>query len=111
MVLALADSADKPAYLPAMGVAGYALRIRESIPRGPDTNFKLQVFSLARPEIDRLLLFRDWLRSNDADRDLYERPSVSWQSGLGSMCEQTGGKTSVVEGNQRACPRPSLQLK
>lgn len=79
MVLALADSADKPAYLPAMGVAGYALRIRESdcyehrFLRGPDTNFKLHVFSLARPEIDRLLLFRDWLRSNDADRDLYER--------------------------------------
>jgi GrpB-like predicted nucleotidyltransferase (UPF0157 family) len=79
MVLALADSADKPAYLPAMGIAAYALRIRESdcyehrFLRGPDTNFKLHVFSLARPEIDRLLLFRDWLRSNDADRDLYER--------------------------------------
>ena len=25
------------------------------------------------PEIDRTLLFRDWLRSNPADRDLYER--------------------------------------
>jgi GrpB-like predicted nucleotidyltransferase (UPF0157 family) len=95
-----------------MGIAAYALRIRESdcyehrFLRGPDTNFKLHVFSLARPEIDRLLLFRDWLRSNDADRDLYERTKRELaKRGLRIMCEYTGGKTSVVEGNQRACPR------
>jgi GrpB-like predicted nucleotidyltransferase (UPF0157 family) len=78
MVLALADSADKPAYLPTMGVAGYALRIRESDwyehPFLERCGHQLQTPCLLapRPEIDRLLLFRDWLRSNDADGDLYK---------------------------------------
>ena len=41
--------------------------------KGPDTDINLHVFSLGCPEIDRLLVFRDWLRNHDADRDLYER--------------------------------------
>ena len=28
---------------------------------------------LSQPEVDRMLLFRDWLRSNPSDRQLYER--------------------------------------
>jgi GrpB-like predicted nucleotidyltransferase (UPF0157 family) len=110
MVLALADSADKPVYMPAMGVAGYALRIRKSdcyeprFLRGPDTNFKLHVFSLAHPEIVRLLLFRDWLRSTDADRDLYERTKRELAKRTWKYVRIHGSKTSVVEGNQRACP-------
>jgi len=40
---------------------------------GPDTDVNLHVFSSGCPEIDRLLMFRDRLRSNAADRDLYAR--------------------------------------
>ena len=78
MLLAVADSADEPAYVPAMEAAGYVLRIREPewhqhrLLKGPDTDINLHVFSVGCPEIDRMLMFRDWLRSNEADRDLYE---------------------------------------
>ncbi|MGH7926014.1 MAG: GrpB family protein [Candidatus Binatus sp.] len=79
MILAVADSADEPAYVPAMELAGYVLHIREPdwqqhrLFKGPDTNVNLHVYSFGCPEIDTMLMFRDWLRSNDADRELYER--------------------------------------
>ena len=41
--------------------------------KGPDTDIKLHVFTVGAAEIDRMLLFRDWLRANDADRDAYLR--------------------------------------
>lgn len=79
IVLAVADSTDEPAYVPPLEVAGYALRIREPgwhehrvLKRGvPDVN--LHVFSVGCPEIERMLVFRDRLRTNAADRDLYAR--------------------------------------
>jgi len=77
IVLVLADSADEAAYVPLMEEAGYVLRIREPdwfehrLFNGPDTVIGLHVFSAGSPEIERMLLFRDWLRTNAADRELY----------------------------------------
>jgi GrpB-like predicted nucleotidyltransferase (UPF0157 family)/quercetin dioxygenase-like cupin family protein len=77
LVLAVADSADEPAYVPDMGAAGYTLQIREPdwyehrMFKGPNIDINLHVFSEGCPEIGRMLLFRDWLRANDNDRDLY----------------------------------------
>lgn len=79
MILAVADSADEPAYVPAMESAGYVLHIREPewhqhrLFKGPDTDINLHTFSVGCPETDTMLMFRDWLRINDADRELYER--------------------------------------
>ena len=79
MILAVADSADEPAYVPSMESAGYKLQIREPewfqhrLFKGPDTNINLHVYSFGCPEIDKMLMFRDWLRTNDADRELYAR--------------------------------------
>lgn len=79
ILLVVADSGDESAYLPALQVAGYVLRIREPdlyehrMLKGPDTNINLHVFSQGCPEINRMLLFRDWLRSNASDRQLYEK--------------------------------------
>jgi GrpB-like predicted nucleotidyltransferase (UPF0157 family) len=59
--------------------AGYVLRAREPdwfehrLFKGPDTDINLHVFTAGATEIDRMLLFRDWLRANDADRDAYLR--------------------------------------
>lgn len=78
ILLVVPDSASEPDYVPAMEAAGYVLRIREPewyehrLFKGPDTNINLHVFSPGSPEIDRMLLFRDWLRGNPADRQLYE---------------------------------------
>jgi GrpB-like predicted nucleotidyltransferase (UPF0157 family) len=78
-VLVVADSAVEDAYAPPLEAAGYVLRIREPdwyehrVFKGPDTNVNLHVFSHGCPEIEQMLLFRDWLRRNDSDRELYER--------------------------------------
>lgn len=79
ILLAVPDSADEAAYVPALEAAGYALRIREPdwhehrVLKGPDTDVNLHVFSPGSPELERMLLFRDRLRADEADRDLYAR--------------------------------------
>jgi GrpB-like predicted nucleotidyltransferase (UPF0157 family) len=79
IVLVVADSADEGAYVAALETAGYVLRIREPhwfehrMFKGPDTDINLHVFSLGCSEIERTLRFRDWLRANADDRELYER--------------------------------------
>ncbi|MBA2642714.1 MAG: GrpB family protein [Actinobacteria bacterium] len=77
IVLEVPDSADEPAYVPDMEEAGYVLQIREPewfehrVFKGPDTNVNLHVFTEGCAEVDRMLLFRDWLRKDAADRELY----------------------------------------
>jgi GrpB-like predicted nucleotidyltransferase (UPF0157 family) len=83
MLLVVTDSADEDTYVPALEAAGYLLRVRETnwyehrMLKGPDTEINLHVFSSGCPEIDRILMFRDWLRSNAADRDLYARVKLA----------------------------------
>lgn len=79
MLLVVEDSGDEPAYVPDLEAAGYVLRIREPdwyqhrCFKGPDTNVNLHVLSRGCEEIERVLLFRDRLRSVPAERELYER--------------------------------------
>jgi GrpB-like predicted nucleotidyltransferase (UPF0157 family) len=79
ILLIVRDSADEAAYVPALEAAGYVLRIREPgwyehrLFKGPDTNVNLHVFSPGSPEIERMLLFRDRLRTDEAERELYAR--------------------------------------
>jgi GrpB-like predicted nucleotidyltransferase (UPF0157 family) len=83
LLLVVADSGAEDAYAPALEAAGYVLRIREPnwyqhrMFKGPDTDINLHVFSSGCPEIDQMLVFRDWLRSNAADRDLYARTKLA----------------------------------
>ena len=75
--LVVADSSDENAYVPELEAAGYVLRIREPdwfehrLFKGPDTNVNLHTFSKDCEEVDRMLAFRDWLRTHDEDRELY----------------------------------------
>jgi GrpB-like predicted nucleotidyltransferase (UPF0157 family) len=79
ILLAVEDSADEASYVPHLEQAGYVLRIREPdwyehrVFGRRDVEVNLHVFTISCPEIDRMLLFRDWLRSNDADREWYEQ--------------------------------------
>jgi GrpB-like predicted nucleotidyltransferase (UPF0157 family) len=76
--LTVDDSADEAAYVPALEAAGYLLRIREPdwfehrLLRTPERDVHLHVFTVGCDEVTRMLAFRDWLRSNRADRELYE---------------------------------------
>ena len=104
ILLVVADSADEPAYLPALEAAGYVLRIREPdwfehrLFKGPDANVNVHVFSAGCEEIERMLRFRDRLRRNDADRDLYGRAkrelaAREWKY----VQEYADAKTALVE--------------
>jgi GrpB-like predicted nucleotidyltransferase (UPF0157 family) len=79
VVLAVPDSADEVSYVPPLERLGYVLRIREPdwfehrMLKPPTIDGNVHGFSRACPEIDRMLAFRDWLRTNDDDRKLYER--------------------------------------
>lgn len=81
ITMTVADVRDEAAYVPDLEAAGYVLRIREAEPdwydhrvfKGPDTNVNLHVFSDGCVELERMVGFRDWLRTHDDDRDLYER--------------------------------------
>ena len=78
-MLVVADSGEEFEYVPLLEDAGYVLRIREPewfehrLFKGPDTNVNVHVFAGGCSEVDRMLDFRDWLRVNEADRELYER--------------------------------------
>jgi len=86
ILLVVANSADEPSYVPALEAAGYVLRIREPdwhqhrLFKGPDTNINLHVFTTGSEEIRRVLILRDWLRTNEADRQLYTRTKQSLAS-------------------------------
>ena len=77
ILLVVESSADEKSYLPSLRAAGYVLGIREPdwhehrMFKGPDTNINLHVFSKGDEEIERMLIFRDWLRENPDDRDFY----------------------------------------
>jgi len=79
IVLAVPDSANEDDYVSALEAEGYVLRIREPdwyehrMLRKTDPSVNLHVFSADCAEIDRMLRFRDHLRTNEADRQLYER--------------------------------------
>lgn len=86
ILLVISDTTDEAAYVPALEAVGYTLRIREPdwyqhrclvrrVEDGAPWSVNLHVFSpeSGAPEIERILTFRDWLRTHDEDRAYYER--------------------------------------
>jgi GrpB-like predicted nucleotidyltransferase (UPF0157 family) len=75
--LVVENSADEGAYVAVLEAAGYVLRIREPewfehrMFRGDEPRVNLHVYSLDCEEVDKMRAFRDHLRANDADRELY----------------------------------------
>ena len=78
IVLAVSDSDDEPSYVPALERQGFVLRIREPdwfqhrLFRHADIDCNLHVFTAGCDEINRMLVFRDWLRTHEGDRRRYE---------------------------------------
>jgi GrpB-like predicted nucleotidyltransferase (UPF0157 family) len=104
ITLIVPDSADESSYVPQLEAAGYVLRIREPawhehrVLKGPDTDINLHVFSRGSIELERMVGFRDWLRSHPEDRDLYERTkrelaARTWRH----IQHYADAKTEVVE--------------
>ena len=112
VLLVVTNSSDEAAYVPVLESAGYLLRIREPnwfehrMFKGPDTEINLHVLSTGCPEIDRMLMFRDWLRSNSRDRDLYARTKLAlaqqqWKEGVRHKCGTFRGCSRAATGRER----------
>ena len=99
--LVVADSAEEASYVPALEGAGFVLRVREpwwyehrcfafAQPR-----CNLHVFSRDSAESARTVIFRDWLRTNAADRDLYR------DAKLAAAAQANANGEHVMEYNAR----------
>lgn len=85
MVLAVKDSANEAAYVPFLEAEGFILRAREPhwfqhrflLLRAGEQTWQLHVFSAGCDEVERMVVFRDWLRMHETDRRLYENTKVT----------------------------------
>lgn len=115
IVLSVASSADESSYLPPLEAAGYTLDIREPewhehrLLKGSVSGLavNLHVFSRGCPEIARMLRFRDWLRADAGDRELYERTKRElarerWRR----VQDYADAKTQVVDEIMARATRP-----
>jgi len=79
ILLVVRESADEPSYVPALTAVGYRLVIREPdwlehrLFKGPDTDINMHVLTAGVDEVGRMLRFRDRLRTDAGDRELYAR--------------------------------------
>src|SRR6202012_4200825 len=77
ILLAVADSADEDAYVPALTAQGYRLHLREPgweqhrVMNGDWPFVNLHVFTVGSREIERMIAFRDRCRTHDEERRLY----------------------------------------
>ena len=118
IVLEVPDSADEPAYAADLESAGYVHRIREPdwfehrLFRGPGDGVNLHVFSRDCPETDRMVRFRDHLRADAADRDLYARTKRDLASRDWKYLQQyADAKTEIIgEIMVRTAQRPPPRL-
>jgi GrpB-like predicted nucleotidyltransferase (UPF0157 family) len=80
--LIVPDAANEASWLPQLEVAGFVLEVREPwwyehrCLRFDDPRCKLHVFSPDCAEAARHKIFRDWLRDNPEDLDLYRNAKI-----------------------------------
>ncbi len=77
MLLLVKDSTDEDSYVRPLQDIGYTLRIREPewfehrMFKGKSPEVNLHVFSVGCEEAVRMIVFRNWLRNNTTDCELY----------------------------------------
>jgi GrpB-like predicted nucleotidyltransferase (UPF0157 family) len=105
IVLLVGDSADESAYVPQLEAAGYVLQLREPewwehrLLKDHNPDVQIHVFTVGSSEVERMLLFRDRLRSHIEERDLYERTKRELAAGQWVYIQDyADAKSSVVEG-------------
>jgi GrpB-like predicted nucleotidyltransferase (UPF0157 family) len=104
ITMGVPDSTDEDAYLPALVGAGFEFVLREPewfahrLFRRVDPRVNLHVFTAGSPEIDRMLVFRDHLRVDHADRQLYEATKVALaEQEWATVQDYADSKSEVVE--------------
>jgi GrpB-like predicted nucleotidyltransferase (UPF0157 family) len=112
IVVAVADITAEEDYLDALLAAGYALRVREPghrMVRTPERDIHVHIYERGNAAIDEYLLLRNHLRSNAADRALYESTKRALMSRQwNDMNAYADAKTDVIlEIKARARTRPA----
>jgi GrpB-like predicted nucleotidyltransferase (UPF0157 family) len=102
IVLEIQNSTKESNYVPALESKEFKLRIRE-----PDwyehrllkiTDANLHVFSANCMETERMLKFRDWLRSNPDDKMLYQTKKVELSKKVWKYRQNyADAKTAVIQ--------------
>jgi GrpB-like predicted nucleotidyltransferase (UPF0157 family) len=104
ILLAVADSADEDAYVPALTAQGFRLHLREPdwyehrVVKGDAPLVNLHVFTAGCPEIARMLGFRDRCRTHPEEFELYlsakrELAARTWRH----VQHYANAKSEVVE--------------
>ncbi len=98
--VSVADPDDEPSYLPQLEAAGYHLRVRSPghrMVRTPARDVHVHVYAHGSNWEREHLLFRDWLRVNPADRELYQATKQQLaQHEWSDMNEYAEAKTRVI---------------
>jgi GrpB-like predicted nucleotidyltransferase (UPF0157 family) len=104
ILVVVSNSADESTYLPQLESAGYVLRVREPdwnehrMFRTPERDVHIHIYSVGCPEIQRNLLFRDHLRQNAQDKELYEGVKCQLaKKNWSDMNAYANAKTEVIE--------------
>lgn len=103
ITMTVPDSTDEASYVPALEAVGYTFHLREPewfehrLLHRDWPRVNLHVFSTGCDEVDRMLRFRDHLRTHAADRELYDRvkrelATREWEI----VQDYADAKTSVV---------------
>ena len=104
VLVVVPDSGSEETYLPDLEKAGYELRVREPefdehrMVRTTDKDVHIHIFSPDSKEIEKYLVFRNWLRQNVKDRARYEAVKRSLaERDWSDMNKYAEAKSEVVE--------------
>ncbi len=116
ILLVVPDPSDEAAYVRRVEAGGYLLHLREPgwhqhrLFKRSDPSVNLHVFGPDAPEVERLLVFRDRLRSSPDERDLYQAAKRELAARRWAYVQDyADAKSTVVEqilARARAVPRP-----
>ena len=105
VLLVVADSSDEAAYAPQVQECGFHFHHREPdwheqrLFKFKNPSLNLHVFSSGCLEIERMLVFRDFLRSDDQARATYDSKKRELaQKDWARVQEYADAKSDVVEG-------------
>lgn len=107
------DITAEEEYLPPLVNAGYVVRVREPghrLVRTPSLDTHVHILQVGDPAADDYLLLRDHLRTDEADRELYERVkrellTQKWED----MNAYADAKTEVIAAIKRRAREGRLQ--